>query len=391
MRKLKHIALLVDGCRAYGRGIFRGVAEFARERDDWLILPQERNLSENLPGWLQSNRVDGIIAFVPNADFGAGLCQFGVPVVDVCGEGIADIHAFDSDPEAISRLASDFLLRSGFSNFAFCGYPGVFFSDRRQSAFARQLETHGHEVRIYNMPNGNPDYFLRERSGMEYEPELQVWLAGLPKPIAVFACNDVRGQQIINACRESEIDVPGAVAVMGVDNDDMLCELSRPSLSSIEPDTHRIGRAAAELLVQLLAGRRVVPEVVNIPPLRVVERQSTDIVIVDNPVVLRAIRIIRNEACLHLSITQLCDRLGCSRTTLDFLFLKHLGRTASREIILVRLNRAASLLTDTTRPLNEIAIAIGFPSTAYFCRFFKRETGQTASSFRFTPSPLPRQ
>ena len=387
MPGLKHIALLVDGSRAYGRGIFRGVAEFAGEQDDWLILPQERNLSDSLPKWLKSNRVDGIIAFIPNARFEKDLRKLGIPVVDVRGEGFgANMHVFDSDPEEIARMASEFFGRAGFVNFAFCGYPGVFFSDRRQAAFVQQIGERGHDVLIYEEPSGNPDYFLRERSSMEYEPELHKWLVGLPKPIAIFACNDVRGQQIINACRERGIDMPGAVAVMGVDNDEMLCELSRPSLTSIEPDTRRIGREAAALLARLLTNKRIPPEFRNIPPVRVVERQSTDIVPVEEPLVLRAMRLLRERGCAGLTVEELCERLDYSRTTLDNLFRSHLGHTVSEELIRIRLNRAIQLLRDTDQSLEQIAPRCGLPSVAYLCRFIRRETGKTPGQFRKSKS-----
>ena len=383
MPKLKHIALLVDGSRAYGRGIFRGVAEFAGERDDWLIMPQERNLADRLPAWLRSNRVDGIIAFIPNARFGKDLRKLGVPVVDVRGEGFgADTHFFDSDPEAIARMAADFFGRAGFSNCAFCGYPGVFFSDRRQTAFARQLQEAGHTVRSYDAPGGSRDYFLRERGGMEYEPALHRWLAGLPKPVAVFACNDVRGQQVINACRERGIDMPGSVAVLGVDNDEMLCELSRPTLTSIEPDTRRIGREAAALLARLLTNQQLPAGLRNIPPVRVVERQSTDTVPVAEPLVLRAMRLLREHGCEGLAVEEVCARMGCSRTTLDNLFRSRLGHTVSAELIRLRLNRAIQLLRDTDQPLEQIAPRCGLPSVAYLCRFIRRETGKTPGQFR---------
>ena len=382
MPKLKHIALLVDGSRAYGRGIFRGVAEVARERDDWLILPQERNLSDRLPAWLKSNRLDGVIAFVPNTGFGAGLRRLGVPLIDVRGDAAADIHSFDSDPEAIARLAVGFFRHAGFSHYAFCGYPGVFFSDRRQAAYVKQLKGWGHEVLVYKSPDRDSDYEHRERGGMEYESDLCAWLAGLPKPVAVFACNDVRGQQIINACRESGIDVPGAVAVMGVDNDEMLCELSRPSISSIEPDTCRIGREAAELLARLLAGCRSEAKVINIPPVRVVERQSTDVVPVEAPLVVRAARLLRERGCSGLTVEELCVKVGRARATLDKHFRSHLGHTVAAELTRIRLNRAIELLRDTDQPMDQIAERCGLPSMAYLCRFIKRETGKTPGQFR---------
>jgi LacI family transcriptional regulator len=217
---------------------------------------------------------------------------------------------------------------------------------------------------------------------MEYEPELHRWLAGLPKPVAIFACNDVRGQQVINACRERGIDMPGAVAVMGVDNDEMLCALSRPTLTSIEPDTRRIGCEAAALLARLLTQKRVPAEFHNIPPVRVVERQSTDTVPVAEPLVFRAIQLLREHGCDGLTVENVCERLDCSRTALDNLFRNRLGHTVSAELIRIRLNRAIQLLRDTDQPLEQIAPRCGLPSVAYLCRFIRRETGKTPGQFR---------
>lgn len=393
MNKTRRVALLVDMSRAYGRGICEGVAEAAQRQGNWILLPHERPLGVRLPKWLRPGRIDGVIAYIPSLPIAHGLLDLQVPVVDVQGQGLCPgVPVFDTDPNRVADLAVDFFRRAQFRHFAFCGYPGIFFSDRRQKMFAQRLQQDGQSLHVYAPPPriaACMNLFQRERGAMEYEPGLRRWLAKLPKPVAILACNDIRGQQVINACRAAGIDLFGEVAVIGIDNDSVICGLCRPTLTSIAPDTHRIGLLAAETLANAFAGLEVPAGLQNIPPVRIVERQSTDIVVVDHPVVLRATRIIRDEACRSLSIPQLCGQLDCSRTTLDALFLRHLGHSVAREIILVRLNRAARLLSDTTLRLEDIAVATGFPSAAYFCRFFKRETGQTAAGFRSKPGTLP--
>lgn len=387
MTDVKHIALLVDASRAYGRGICTGVSRFAMERDDWNILLQEQKSVPDISLWLKRNKVDGIIAFIPDKKLGKQLKAARVPVVDVHGQGnCPGVPVFDTDPYQTARLVADFFMQAGFTHYAFCGYPGIYFSDCRESAFAGTLREHQAGVYSY-MPRPKvrncTDLFQRERGTAEREDDLSSWLVKLPKPVAVFACNDIRGQQVINACRTSGISVPEQVSVISVDNDEIVCELCRPKLSSVMPDTKQIGYSAARALSALLEGGAGECYLHNIPPLRIVERQSADILNVDDARVMQAERLIRDRSCSgQLSLDMLCEAAGCSRSTLDSLFKKHLGHPVSREIIRIRLGRSKRLLLDSDLSIDAIARQCGFFSATYFCRFFKRETGTTPARFR---------
>ena len=381
-----HIALLVDASRAYSRDLLLGVAAFADEQANWLLLPHERNIFRELPAWFRQNRVDGIIAEIPTPAFGAQLLKVGVPLVDVQGHcKCPGAVSFDSDALLIGRQAADFFLQASFASFAYCGYPGVFFSDERQAAFVDVLQKQQIGVHVYNgegKPRKSGDFRHLERAGMEYEPSLLRWLGKLPKPVAIFACNDIRGQQIVNACRELGIELPAQAAVMGVDNDEMICRLCRPKLSSIAPDTWTIGYQAAQAVARMLAGEEA-PHCRNTnPPLRVVERESTDTIPSTHPLVVKAGRMIRDRACGGLSVEQISSELDYSRSMLDKLFRQQFGRSISREILRVRLSRCISLLRDSTLSVAEIATRCGFPSSTSLCRFFHRETGQSPAVFR---------
>jgi LacI family transcriptional regulator len=176
--------------------------------------------------------------------------------------------------------------------------------------------------------------------------------------------------------------MPTDVSVMGVDNDEILCRLCRPTLSSIAPDTEGIGLMAADLLTRMLDGEQIEPRLFNHPPLRVVERQSTDITTAQDPIVMTASRIIRDRACHGISVDQVCEMAGVSRSTLDNLFKKHLGRPVAREMTRIRLSRGMRLLENSNLTLEEIARKCGFLSATYFCRFFKRESGSTPAQYR---------
>ena len=386
MPRIRHIALLVPASGGYSRGICRGVASFAMEHEDWLIFPYERAEFTKLPAWLKKGHIDGIICFISTAELGRQITSLGVPLVDVQGEGnCPDAPVIDTDPGVVAQLAADFFIQAGFIHYAFVGYPRIFFSDRRSSAFGGILRERGYEVHTYAPPpkvTATIRQQFRELRGIEYEPALAAWLTTLPKPVAILACNDIRGQQIIAACRDLGISMPSDVSVMGADNDEILCRLCRPTLTSIAPDSEGIGQMASEMLNRMLDGEPVEPRLYNHPPLRVVERQSTDITTAQHPIVLSASRIIRDRACRGISVEQLCELAGCSRSTLDNLFRQYLGRSVAREMVRVRLSHGMRLLENSTLSVEEVARDCGFGSATYFCRFFKREAGTTPAMYR---------
>lgn len=392
MPPFKHIALLVDASREYGRGICRGVANFCETRDDWIVIPHERPEIHALPDWFKSSPLDGVIAYIPNTTLMEELRDIGVPIVDVHGRCHAgDIPVVESDPVALVSLAVDFFQRAGFRRFAYCGFPGVFFSDSREAAFAAEMSRRHLPGHIFaparTGESAGDDLFRRERRSGGDETGLREWISQLPRSVAILACNDIRGQQIINACREVGMSVPGDAAVLGIDNDEVICRLSRPTLSSIAQNTEGIGRLAAELLAARLDGGRAPGKTHFIPPLRIVERRSTDTVSADHPTVLAAARIIRDEFARGLSVKELCTRLHCSRSNLDPLFQKHLGRSISGEIDRVRLDHASRLLLDTDHPVADVAAQCGFSSATHFCRHFRSALGCSPGEFKAAGGP----
>ena len=387
MKKPLHIGLLVDASRAYGRGIYRGVANFAETRRDWIVLAHERPELDELPGWLKKSSLDALIAYIPNRTLYKKISALGIPVVDVHGRcRTPSIPVIESDDQVIVRLAFGFFLNSGFQHLAYCGYPSVFFSDQREQAF--RLQAAGLQAMHVFAPSApkrvGGDLYRFEKGITARDPDFTRWLRALPKPVAILACNDIRGQQVINACREAGISMPDEVAVLGVDNDTVICRLCRPTLSSIEPDVEKIGFLAAQLIADQMAGKQVAPRHL-IPPRQVVQRQSTDTVGADHPLVVKDARFIRDRSYNRASVEQICQATDVSRSTLDKLFLAHLGRTVAEEITRVHLQRSKDLLRNTNLSLAGIAERCGFSSATYFCRFFKRGTGLTPDGYRRAP------
>jgi LacI family transcriptional regulator len=208
------------------------------------------------------------------------------------------------------------------------------------------------------------------------------WLASLPKPLAVFAANDLWGSELVQAAREVGLHVPDDVSILGVDNEELLCEISHPPLSSIRMGAEQIGRAAVVLLQRLLDGKAVgALPIPRVPPAGVVTRQSTDVLAVEDPDVAAAIRHIRRHAVEGLSVKQMLDALAVNRRTLERRFVSVLGHTPLEEIRRVRLERA-KLLLQTDMPIYDVAARSGFATPEYLATSFLRATGMTPTAFR---------
>lgn len=381
-----HVALLIETSRAYGRGLCRGVSRFARERGDMTLFTQEQDIPKNLPAWVRRWRGDGILARIHNQEIAAELKSLGVPVVDLlCRDQHVGIPALVPDARGIATLAVRFFLNAGFENFAFCGYPGISFSERRQEAFVQRIEEEDFPCHCYRSPAGfRPDILNPEPASDKHGLHLLRWLKSLPKPVAILACNDVRGQRILSICAENGIHVPEEVSVMGVDNDDVLCNLTNPPLSSVDPNAEEIGYRAATLLETLMAGGPLPnPMLMQVSPKELVERTSTDAVAVSDPATAKALRFIRfNAYSGGISAHSVVDEIGVSRTTLDERFKQYLGRSISDELMRVRLLRVKSLLRETEFPLPKIARMSGFFTASHLCVAFRRAETQTPGDYR---------
>ena len=208
------------------------------------------------------------------------------------------------------------------------------------------------------------------------------WLQTLEMPVGVMACNDVRARHVLEACHSLGVRVPEDVAVIGVDNDELVCELSDPPLSSIEQGMRRLGYQAAALLDQLMQGKDAPQTQFVVAPEGVVARRSTDTLAVSNAEVALAARFIREHACDGLSIGDLTAMVGLSRSTIERKFKAITGRTIHAEIERVRLERARTLLAETDLPMKQVAAQAGFKYIQYMATLFRRRLKQTPREYR---------
>jgi LacI family transcriptional regulator len=386
MAKRPRVALLVESSRAYGRGLLHGIAEYIRLHGPWSIYMAERGLGDDPPDWLQGWDGDGLIARIENRKIAHAIAAIGLPAVDLRGVLTdIDIPLIITDDEAVSRMAIGHFLERGFRNFAFCGFVNADYSDNRSRAFARLVEEAGYTCHVYQpsrrrRPAGT---MALERGGLVSEAEVAHWVEALPRPVGLMACNDIRGQQVLNACREVGIAVPEEVAVLGVDNDDVLCDLSYPTLSSVVPDTQRIGFEAAAMLERMIVGEEPTPpRATRIPPKGVVTRRSTDVLAIEDRHLARAVRFIREHACEGITVEDVLAHVPLSRSVFERRFDRLFGHTPKAEILRTRLDRLKQLLAETELPLKQIATKVGFEHPEYMNVFFKERTGLTPGQFR---------
>jgi LacI family transcriptional regulator len=379
-----HIALVIESSRGYGRDLLSGIARYAREHGPWSISWQDRGMTDPIPEWLARWKGDGVIARVENAAMERAIRRLNLPVVDVRGSLDLDWPRIDTDNRLVAEMAADHLLERGFKHFAYCGFAGVDYSMDRQAHFPPYLAKCGFNCIVYQGPRRavKGDQSRKEQHGIQFERELAIWVKSLPRPIGVMCCNDLRAQQLLNACRAVNIAVPEDVAIVGVDNDELLCELADPPLSSVQPDAKRIGYRAAAKLHSCLRGGNRKREREYVPPLRVFTRHSTDILAIDDHLVARAVRYIREHATEGINVDDVLRQLVISRVTLNRRFEKVLGRSPKDEIDRVRLQRVKQLLLETDFSLARIADLSGFKHPEYLSVVFKSQTGQTASKFR---------
>jgi LacI family transcriptional regulator len=378
MTRPLRIGLVFSYSLAYCRGMLRGVKDYARTKRDWIFTP----IAPEAGGLklLREAKPDGVIAHVYNDSLADALLALRKPLVNVCGvlPHLA-VPRVGLDDVKIGRLAAEHLLDRGLRHFAFVGHPHQGFSQRREAGFRRRVAAAGFRPSCYYEPRTAFDPRGRLWA---LDDAVRRWVGSLPRPVGVFTCNDVWGVQISEVCRQANLNVPEEVAIVGVDNDDLLCELARPSLSSVAIPSEQVGYRAAALLDGLLRGKPAPRRPVLLPPRGVVARQSSDVLAIDDPDVAAAVRFIRAEARRPLAIADVVDAATVCRRTLERRFRRSLARGIWDEIRRVQLDLAKRLLCDTDLPMSVVAGSSGLSGGKHLSVVFRHELNQTPTEYR---------
>lgn len=372
-----HVALIVETSKAFGRGILLGVSRWANVHGPWSIYVDERGPVDPPPAWLAKWAGHGVIVRAQTAEVAEVVRKLHVPVLDTLRQ-FADLKvpAVYSDDRAIGLAAAEHLIERHYRHLAFVGVEDAYWSDLRCEAFT--LAVAGFDCHVYE-PRSRRRFRASWEGGQD---DLAEWLRDLPKPVGVMAAHDLRALCVLDACRRMGIAVPEQVAVIGVDDDEVLCRLADPPLSSVPHDLERIGSEAASLLAQLMQGAAPPDEPLLVKPLSVVARRSTDSVAIADPQVAAAMRFIREHACQGIRVEDVARQAGLSRRALERAFTAHLNSTPHAQICRVQMERITELLVETELSVEEVAYKAGFNYPAYMGVMFKKATKKTPAQFR---------
>lgn len=374
-RKVRKVILQIESSRASGRALLRGIASYSRHHGQWAIHWEPGGLEKIRPR-LKTFDAEGII--MRDVDQVDEVLKLGLPTI-VFGHSQREIPGLANiltDCEAVGRMAAEHLLGCGFQHFAYCGILGHPWSDLRGESFSHRVGAAGFVPRTF------PFEQKGTIPGSLGQAALVRWLQDLPKPVGLMACNDDRGRQVIEACKLAGLRVPEDVAIIGVDNDELVCELSDPPMSSTGINFERAGYEAAQLLDRLMRGERPRAARIVAHSTHVVPRQSTDIMAVQDSNVVRALRFIRDHSRRVIQVRDVVEASGLSRRVLEKRFRLILGRSVLKEIRRIRADQIAQMLVETNQPVSQIALAFGFSGVEHVARYFCSEKKLSPLAYR---------
>ena len=373
------IALLVPAWNEYGRGIIEGVWQYAQQHGPWLLemQPGEPDESTYMPrGWAG----DGMIASVQTRRLATKLKTLGVPVVNVSGsrrEGI-DFPRVTSDAKEVVRMAVAHLREKRLKHIAFCGEPQRPFLDFWSEAFRSVMAEDGMEAVIYQ-----ESARIGPRAGIEArQNDRRRWIESLPKPVGIIGWATSICRLLAMACTEIGVKVPEEVAILSLETEDLLGKVVHPPLSGVDIPVRRIGYEAAAQLDCMLHGKAADPHEIELKPLGVTIRQSTDLVACADPQVQQVLRFIRDHAHEGIDVRAVLKAVPMARRSLERRFQDLIGRSPAEEIRRVKINKVRHLLDTTGMSIPDIAEACGFNYVEHMIPVFKKHHGNTPSRYR---------
>jgi LacI family transcriptional regulator len=371
-REALRVAVCIDTRDGPGRDRLAGVYKFATlQKWQLSLIRQDDDLHLRL---LRGTRFDGAITFDRRAALQQLLHAQGAVCIEASATPLPLARgAVFVDDDRIGRMAHDHLAEAGFEHFAYCGVRDAFVSGLRAERFAEHARRSQSEADVFQDDYGD---------GQAALGGLVAWIKRLPKPVGILAFDDKMAMRVMAACHQAKLAIPAEVGVLGIGNDELLCELTEPALSSVAVPTHEVGRHAAEMLAEFLAGHPPRQSRVALPPMDMVARASTDRVRGSDEVVDRAIEFLRGHAHTPIGTAQVAAALGIARRTLERRFQDDTGKTLHAFLTEYRLRRAKRTLRQFDTPLEEIARAAGYSAVSAFIRMFEQATGMHPRDYR---------
>ena len=373
---MKRVILLVESSREFGRQLIIGIARYSRLNGPWSFYKEPIGLKSSIPR-LTSWKPDGII--MRNSLMTKELLKRKIPTILALHTSShpQNLPVIKTDSFSIAKMASAHFIEKGFKSLAFCGFDDYDWSNERKVFYCRFNSELGYNTHVYVPPKS-----IKSHDWDKEEQHVGEWIKTLPKPVGILACNDDRGQHILEVCKRLGFKVPDDVAVVGVDNDPMICEIGDPPLTSIALNVESAGYEAAKLLDQLISGNKMRGQQIMVTASHIVQRQSSDILAMKDIEVASAIRFIKENAKNKILVKDVVKSTGISRRTLEQRFKKTIQRSIYHEIRKVRVEWISRLLIETNLPVSHIITFFNFTDVEHISRYFKKEKGIGLRQFR---------
>jgi LacI family transcriptional regulator len=381
---MRKVFLSIEQNRGYGRSLISGITHYSRLYGPWNFYtgtPFYYRQSQKNPKTFDIIRQwcpDGII-MREDADI-ESIMNLGIPAIFITYTKVK-IPGFISllgDHEVSGKLAAEHFLGRSFKNFAYCGVPNKYWSIFRGDSFQKRVIQAGYDVHFFPFRSSESKINL-----VNDQEKLKAWLLELPKPVGLMTCTDDRAQNVIEACKACNLHVPEDVAVVGVDNDELLCDLMNPPLSSVALDAFSAGFQAAEALDTLMSGKPCdVEKTIVAQATHVVTRQSSDIFAVEDEDVRAALKYIASDVKKAIQVEDVAKAIGITTRTLQKKFKYYVGKPIREEIDRVRIEMICKLLIESPKTINQIAYDIDFISENHFSRYFRRLMKMSPTAYR---------
>lgn len=371
------VILLIDCASEHDRKLLRGMMRYSKENGPWRFyrLSPDSRLGEDREEWIlqwaKQWKADAIIGRWDDRKMNL-LDQLDIPVVLQNNRSRSDVFSnLTGDYDSTGRMAAQYFRKKLFTEYAFFGIKDIVWSEERCKGYEDEIAKY----------NGHFHSYMEETSGDDRDKIVE-WLEKLPKPVALFCCDDAHAQFVTETCKISGIRVPEDIAILGVDDDELLCGISDPPISSIDMDVERGGYMTCKLLHQQILSGSKEPFDVWITPLGIKERASTSILNVKDPHVLTMIRHIDNNYSLDIKMEDILKIVPLSRRSIEMRFKKATGYTIYQYLLNVRVEHFAYLITTTHRSYVDIAYEVGFRDLSNVSRTFRKYKGCTPLEYR---------
>ena len=384
MSNKKRIALLIDPDDTWGRSVIQGIHGAVHNTLPWSlwIAPRDRQWRLRLPRNWQG---DGIIAAVRDEKTADHVYALHLPTINVSSwhQERPEWYRVRTDDRQRAEMALTHFRERGFNHIAYYGPPSLRYSECRGDTFKQVVEGVGLPCHMFTSKGRLGDQHSVQQCTLR-------WLQHLPRPLAVFVADPHAGVLLTEACTTAGIRVPEEIAVLSGDTDELLCNISAPPLSSIVLASQQIGRKSVQVLDAVLRGKHQgISRNCLLSPLSIIERQSSEILAMDDPLLVDALRFIREKAHTGINVSDVLRVVPISRRSLEKRFHQLLGRTPANEIRRIKIDRIQQLLISTDKTIEEIAASTGFCGPGQLCYAFKKSIGQTPLEFRRRTREMP--